>query len=160
MVTRLIFKAHTIAQVDSVSVITTPLWLQPFYSPTHSLFGQKNHISCEYNNHLSIFPIEVCHYTLKYYLSCAPSWLPFFHSHFHYFFFFISMFDSGTLISLVHTIIDQFTIDCFSVFDLINPANKDQNRLLSLFYLPIEKIHNNSITSDNLTQPFFVCLSL
>lgn len=41
MVTRLIFKAHTMAQVDSVSVITTPLWLQPFYSPTHSLFGQK-----------------------------------------------------------------------------------------------------------------------
>lgn len=90
MVTRLIFKAHTMAQVDSVSVITTPLWLQPFYSPTHSLFGQKrNHISCEYNSHFSNWSLPLHTQTL--FILC-PSRLPFFHSHFHYFFF-ISMFD-------------------------------------------------------------------
>lgn len=94
MVTRLIFKAHTMAQVDSVSVITTPLWLQPFYSPTHSLFGQKkitSHVNttaiCPFfklkfatahSNTIYLVPISVAVLSLSFSL---------------FFFFFISMFD-------------------------------------------------------------------
>lgn len=162
MVTRLIFKAHTMAQVDSVSVITTPLWLQPFYSPTHSLFGQKKITS--HVNTTAICPFfqlkfATTHSNTIYLVPISVSVLSLSFSLFFFSFRCLTV-ESGTLISSVRTIIDQFTIDCFSVFDLINRAKKDLNRLLSLFYLLIENIHNNSITSNNLTQPFFVCLSL
>lgn len=162
MVTRLIFKAHTMAQVDSVSVITTPLWLQPFYSPTHSLFGQKrNHISCEYNSHLSIFPIEVCHYTLKHYLSCAHLGCRSFTLIF-IIFFFISMFDCWIRHSDFIGKHNYWSVYNWLFFSVRSDqmGKKDLNRLLNLFYLLIENIHNNSITSNNLMQLFFVWLSL